>query len=291
MPTLYILDVKHGNSSVLFDNGTVIIDAGNNRYLFDFLEQHKVEKVDAMLLSHADADHIGGLKRIIEEGSIKVAAIYFNADTKKDSDLWFDLVYSIQEYNDSNDNPIYTSPLTTDSKVQLTQGQVNLEILAPKPAFIATGKNYKKEKANSNSISAVIRLVYQNQPIALLPADIDQIGLDNLLKYQIDIQAWLLIFPHHGGKAGKDINIFTHQICHAVQPEHIIFSIGKNKDKFPLKDVIETIQKEVPSTCMYTTNFSEIFQDIIQQSDKHKNCTGSIHIDFSQQPLILNFIK
>ena len=44
MPSFYILDVGHGNSAVLIDrDGVVVIDAGPNTVLLDFLIDHHIQ--------------------------------------------------------------------------------------------------------------------------------------------------------------------------------------------------------------------------------------------------------
>jgi beta-lactamase superfamily II metal-dependent hydrolase len=61
MPVLYILDVKHGNSTVLIDTkGIVVIDTGLRSDLLQFLVDNELTKIDVLILSHADKDHIGG---------------------------------------------------------------------------------------------------------------------------------------------------------------------------------------------------------------------------------------
>ena len=74
-------------------------------------------------------------------------------------------------------------------------------------------------------------------PIALLPGDIDQIGLEHLFEDNSDIQAWLLVFPHHGGRPGAgDVREFTNVLCNKVQPKIVVFSIRENRKDFPNKE-------------------------------------------------------
>ena len=58
-PNLTILDVGHGNAAVLADTGgVVVIDCGKGGTLLDYLETVGIKKVDVLLISHADSDHI-----------------------------------------------------------------------------------------------------------------------------------------------------------------------------------------------------------------------------------------
>lgn len=295
MPNFYIVDVKHGNSAVLIDTkGIVVVDAGNGSKLLEFLSEKNISQIDVLLLSHADSDHIGGVMALLNSGVIEIKAIYVNPDATKNSTLWDDLTYSLYD-RDKQNEITFELNITPNLTGKINQGEVHIEILAPSKYLIAKGSgstDRKKNKLTTNSISAIVRFIHQNKPIILIPGDIDQIGLDNLLQDSNDISAWLLVFPHHGGHAGKDIKGFTTQICQAVQPEKVVFSIGDNSNRFPLKEVIETISSTLQSSSMYTTNYSDIFRaHIIQYPNLHKNSVGHIHLDFSKTPFTLTFIR
>ena len=62
LPNLTILDVGHGQCVVLQDaRGTVIFDAGSGPTLLEFLHESGIAEIDAVIISHADADHLSGL--------------------------------------------------------------------------------------------------------------------------------------------------------------------------------------------------------------------------------------
>jgi competence protein ComEC len=295
MPNFYIVNVKHGNSAVLIDTkGIVIVDAGNGSNLLEFLLSKKITVIDVLLLSHSDSDHIGGVMALLDSGIVDIKNIYINPDAIKNSETWDSLVWTL--YNCDKDNKINFQPsITPDLTGTINQGMVNIEILAPNKYLVAKGSggnDRDKRKITTNSISAVVRLIYKENPIILLAGDIDKIGLDNLLNDNKSIKSWLLVFPHHGGHARGDIKEFTKQICQLVQPEQIVFSIGDNTNRFPLKEVVETISENLQNTCMYTTNHSDVFQSHISQITAlaHQNAVGHIHIDFTLTPLVLNFI-
>jgi len=293
MPACYVVDVKHGNSTVVVNEQVVIIDTGNRSYLLEFLDSKNIRKIDTILLSHADEDHIGGVMALLAAG-IEVKAIYLNPDATKKSAVWDDLIYVLCDF-DAEGKLSFMPSLTSDLNGKCDCGDVQIEVLAPSKYLVGKGcgsKDKQKRIILTNSISAVIRLIYQGTPVVLLPGDIDHIGLDHV---SCDMKARLLVFPHHGGHCGrnKDVKVFTQEICKKVQPEKIIFSIGKNTDKFPLQDVIETISFNLRNTCMYTTNHSDIFQVHIENISEppHQNDVGNVHIDFTKEPLELIFTK
>ncbi len=295
IPSLYVLDVGNGNSSVLVDTeGTIVIDAGPKTGLLDFLTSNEIYEIDVLLLSHADLDHIGGAIALILSDEIKVKKVYLNPDSTKSSAIWDDLVYAL--YNSHNrEELLFETSLTTGLSGKLNQGRVNVEVLAPNQYIVAKGpgnKDNKGRKLTSNSISVVIRLSLEDKPFALLPGDIDHVGLANLFEDHPNMQAWLLVFPHHGGRSGAgDIIKFTHLLCEMVQPMTIIFSIRENIKEFPNIDVIESITQTLDKVSMFTTRSSETFAEFIKgtSSEFHSDCVGNISLDFKGFPPTINF--
>jgi competence protein ComEC len=178
MPNFYIVNVKHGNSAVLIDTkGIVIVDAGNGSNLLEFLLSKKITVIDVLLLSHSDSDHIGGVMALLDSGIVDIKNIYINPDAIKNSEIWDSLVWTL--YNCDKDNKINFQPsITPDLTGTINQGMVNIEILAPNKYLVAKGSggnDRDKRKITTNSISAVVRLIYKENPIILLAGDIDKI--------------------------------------------------------------------------------------------------------------------
>ncbi len=85
-PRVVILDVGHGNSAVLHDErGLVVIDAGLRGTLEEYLQTCKQADVVALLISHSDADHLGGASNILLNENVRVAAVYLNPDSQQGS--------------------------------------------------------------------------------------------------------------------------------------------------------------------------------------------------------------
>lgn len=295
MPSFYILDVSHGNCSVLIDtNGVTVIDAGPGADLLDFLVKRNISRIGILLLSHSDKDHISGTMGLLATSEIRIDRVYLNSDSIKKSVLWDDLVYAL--YDQSKGGNLNFEPsLTPHLNGKLNQGQVEVEVLAPNQYIAAKGpggKDRKGRKLSSNSISAVIRISYNRKSFAILPGDLDQIGLDNLLEDVNDVHAWLAVFPHHGGRPGSgEMNSFTSLFCEAVNPEIVVFSIGDNEENFPRKEVVEAIEKFSPSSYMFTTKSSGVLISHIEQSGNHshKDCVGNISFHLEKYPPDLVF--
>jgi competence protein ComEC len=287
MPNLYVVNVKHGNSAVLVDRtGIIVFDAGRRTELLEFLCTKKITQIDILLLSHADADHIGGAMALINSQKFKIKKVYINSDIKE-TKIFDDLVWTL--YNNPS---IKLEPsITPNLNGSLDLGDVSIEVLAPSTYLAvkaAGGKDRKGRTIASNTISAVIKLKYNNDNIALLPGDIDTIGLDNLLEDNKDVEARILIFPHHGGSPGGiKIIEFADKICEITKAELIIFSIDDNDKEYPKLEVIDCITNKFKNAIMLTTGSSNILKNyiIINPKCKHKNGVGHIEIDLDTAPL------
>ena len=68
-----ILDVGHGNSTVIETSaGCAVFDTGQRTQLIDFLRLKSITKIKYVVLSHADADHIGGLIAILSDERLSI---------------------------------------------------------------------------------------------------------------------------------------------------------------------------------------------------------------------------
>ena len=204
MAELSILDVGHGNCAVLFDTGGVsVFDAPTGDILLKTLEQRGIKEISLVIVSHADADHLGGILSLLL--TCDVREIYINPDTSKHTELWQDFRTVLKVRADEG-HPIEVKVgLTTSDTGQLRRGGINIEVLAPTPPLAlggVGGRDLQGRRLSSNSLSAVLRLSGEGVPSTLLPGDLDAVGLENLLDSGIDAQAKVLVFPHHGGHSG-----------------------------------------------------------------------------------------
>jgi competence protein ComEC len=267
-----------------------VIDAGRGPELLDFLIRNKISKVDILILSHADEDHIAGVMGVLNTDEIEIDNVYLNTDSSKGSDIWDDLAYTLHNYHKLGEIKNFSNYITPNLNGKLNRGEITVEVLGPNSYIAAKGPgstDRKGRKITTNSISAAIRLLYKNKPIVILPGDIDDLGLSYLLEDCNDIKAWLAVFPHHGGYSGKgEIVEFTSCFCSYIRPEIIVFSIGRNIKDFPNKHVVDTIATAYQDVTMLSTGHSETFEAYIKDNSicTHRNSVGTITIKVDVQP-------
>lgn len=72
-----------------------------------------------------------------------------------------------------------------------------------------------------------------------------------------DIRADMLIFPHHGGHTNSpDETQFARELCQRVQPNKVIFSIGRGRYGTPRQEIIEGVRAARPSAHILCTQLS-----------------------------------
>jgi beta-lactamase superfamily II metal-dependent hydrolase len=298
-PNVTILDVGHGNCAVLVDDKVVVVDAGPGATLLDFLEAEGIKEISVVLISHADEDHIKGLVSLFESQTVVVRLVRINSDGIKNSPTWNDLMYLLDEANKAG-RVRFEVGLTTNQTGDFDTGRIHIEILAPTPGLAAKGpgsRDHKGRKLSSNSMSAVIRLLRQGKPKLLLPGDIDEVGLDNVLESGADISAEIAVFPHHGGGASSDnLSGFASSFCKAAQPEKLVFSIGRGKYDTPRPEVVAAAVHEIPKVRVLCTQLSEHCASQLPKSDpghltgkvskgkeSRRCCAGSISVSLAEK--------
>lgn len=260
-PELIILDVGHGNCTLIRDaNDLIVIDCPPGGTLAETLEHLSIKEILHILISHSDADHIGGIIDLLSNEDIKIHNVHLNPDAIKKSEIWLDLRIALKDARQRGTN--VSSELTTTKTGSLNTGSVNIEVLAPTPELIlggAGGTDLQERRLTSNSISAVIGIVHDSHRVAILAADIDNVGFDNLIQEKKSFSADILIFPHHGGRSGGgDSKKFAQQFCSFIQPKLIIFSIDRNRfSNNPRAEIIEGLRSSVPDAHILCTQLSQ----------------------------------
>jgi beta-lactamase superfamily II metal-dependent hydrolase len=278
--TLAIVDVGHGSAAVAVADGrVVIIDAGPKVGLLEYLSDQNIKEVDLLLLSHADQDHISGLICLLGARTINISRIRLNSDSRKDSEVWGDLLYELAD-NAKVGRTNVSFSITTGQTKEFSDERLGIEVLAPSIQLAGKGPGGQTrdgKKITAHMVSAVIRILRGGKPIAVLFGDLDQAGLHELVAEKLDATASLLVFPHHGGGAGTtDLSDFAKQLCELVQPQIVAFSIGRGRYRTPQPSVVKTIKdwnKDVRIAC---TQLSEYCAAEIKMAD-----TAHLHPAFA----------
>jgi competence protein ComEC len=302
-----VLDVGHGNSTIIKDeSGIVIIDAGTRSTLLEFLLEQGIDYIDTLLISHADQDHIGGIVAILSSGRFHIGRVRLNTDSLKGTDVWDDLLYELDRMGIDSGLDFRPS-LTINDVDEYNLSYFKIQVLGPSNYLAGKGPgsvDRQGRRITTNSISAVIRILDNlDNPILLLPGDVDDIGLDDLIEHYPNVPAPILVFPHHGGLPGPQgiVEGFTLRLTNFIQPATVIFSIERS-DRYntPRPEIVSALlsySKDIRVMCtelsghcagdvpmVPPTHLAGVYA---QGHEDRKCCAGSIIIDFSLSNPIL----
>lgn len=258
---LFVLDVGHGNCTVVSTSvdEVVVIDIGRSHTLLEFLSEQNIKKVKTVYISHADEDHIGGLHGLLTATDVTVEKVVLNCDSMKETKVWDDVIYELDRAHFDG---------TVDFCIGLVSGHVDcqngVEIRTLGPSHYLAGKGAGSKdrsgrRITSNSISAVIRVSVSGRQVAILPGDLDKVGLDDLLNHveDSDLQADVLVFPHHGSLSEPTTtSTFVQRLLSAISPNAVIFSIGRGHYRTPNPQLIGVLRETMPNTRIICTQLS-----------------------------------
>jgi competence protein ComEC len=225
--SLTVLDVGQGlaavvrtrNNALLFDTGPAYSleqDAGH-RVVLPYLRAVGVRELDAMVVSHRDVDHAGGMLSVLAE--IAPSARWMG--------------YAPQ------DSLAYRHCVA--GQTWMWDG-VEFSFLHPQEA------DYAVTGIKSNDMGCVLR-INAGGKVALLTADIEAKSEARLVVCAHDsLRAHVLVAPHHGSKTSS-----TDAFLEAVKPQHAIITAGyRNRFAHPHADVVA--RYEARNTAIWRTD-------------------------------------
>lgn len=164
---------------------TILIDAGlpmAGPGIVRYLERIGVKKIDLLLLSHDDPDHIGGMVDVVR--SLPVGEFWTSPRPNKGA-LHRQLLAELAQKK-------VPSRIVKRGTTHTFEPGVQLDVLAPHNPWLRT---LGRITANPNSL--VVRLTY-GETRFLFTGDIYTKTEQRLLQEQADLRCHLLKVPHHG---------------------------------------------------------------------------------------------
>ncbi|MGW3808475.1 ComEC/Rec2 family competence protein [Micromonospora sp. NPDC005113] len=244
---LAVLDVGHGNTAIIRDGDElVMVDCSLSAAVVGELARTESRHVKYLVISHSDSDHMRGAARLLALG-FSFDVIFANADSAKDSEAWEDFRLRVDEEVRAGrskltgvhvGNPYEIS--TQRAKFEVIHPDANLSLVGP-----TRTRRARAGLLTSNDCSAVLRVHIGGRPMALLAGDLTAAGFERIKSAGLDMRAPILVFPHHGGRSGaSDDRVFAMQLCDAVQPEHVIFSHGRNSGHgTPRQEILDGVRQ------------------------------------------------
>lgn len=224
------LDVGEGDGAVIRtpSGQTVVVDGGNARLgetatpeerpgkVADYLVYRQVRRVDLLVATHPDADHLYGLVSVVEQWPVGLA-LYSGREA--DDAGWRRFRQALVERHE---------PLVRPERGWQTDlgGGVRLQILNPPARPIPSGRP-------DNDEGLVLRLSYRAVSF-LFTADIEAPAEADLVRSNACLRSTVLKVPHHGSRTSS-----TESFLAAVSPAWAVLSVGPNGYGLPVPAVVE----------------------------------------------------
>jgi competence protein ComEC len=231
------IDVGHGDSILVeFPKGRrMLIDGGGlpedrfdigKNVIAPFLWKRKIQRIDTLVLTHPDPDHLKGLNFIASQFRI---GQFWEGGLRTDSEPYLELENTLRR------RKIERVFLHEGTPSQMING-VEISILNP-PAR-PSGPLVQPAPTLLNNESLVMRLRFKNF-ILLLTGDIEKEAEERMIKRGYPLRAQVLKVPHHGSSSSSSAFFLE-----KVRPDYAILSVGsRNIGHLPHPEVIERYKR------------------------------------------------
>ena len=184
------LDVGHGQAilaelpggaNILFDAGSLSRSDIGTRVIAPFLQYSGIGKLDAVVISHGDIDHINGIPEVVDDcrtGFVYASNAFFEDKRQTSGFLRDELKQKNIAAREINDFP------------QIV-GSATVKVLWPDKDVL------ENDRISDNDKSIVTMIEYAGRRI-LICSDIEKFAQREILRLYPDLKADVLIAPHHG---------------------------------------------------------------------------------------------
>ncbi len=186
-----ILAQMPGKANILFDAGSLYNNDAGRRIVTAFLDYSGISKIDAIIISHNDVDHINAIPEIVEH--CRVGTVYANEAFIHNKDEWGTAKFLRNWFNQ---NGLKIESLS--KTLNISKG-VNIKIIWPNE------KICQNEQLSDNDKSAVLLIEFAGNGI-LLCSDIEKFAQRQLLQFFPNLKSEVIVVPHHGSNNTLDID-------------------------------------------------------------------------------------
>lgn len=215
------IDVGQGDSTLITTqyNKKILIDGGGSEFgstfdvgektLLPYLLKKKIHKLDYVIISHFDSDHVGGILTILEKLNVK--NIIIGKQFEK-SENYEEFIKVIQ------DKKMKIYNVEAGQRINIDK-DTYIDILWPDSANVITNNIL-----NNNSL--VCKVNYKETTM-LFTGDIEEIAEEAILnKYEKSLQILksdIIKVAHHGSKTSS-----KKELLKCIKPKIALIGVGKN---------------------------------------------------------------
>ncbi len=238
---IYFLDVGQGDCCLIKtpEGKNILIDGGEgNSEKYDYgknvvvpyLLDRRITKLNYLIISHFDSDHVGGVISVIKELKVESIIIGKQFETNENLEYFFEIIKS---------KNIPIKVVEAGDKICIEKNLIFYTLWPSSENLI------KENVLNNNSL--VCKLIYKDFS-CIFTGDIEEIAEKELVEKYKDsniLKSNILKVAHHGSKTSS-----TREFLEKVKPEYALIGVGKNNNfGHPSNITIEKLKE------MYCTIF------------------------------------
>ena len=220
--SVHIIDVGQGDSIFIQtpENKRILMDAGDEdaeHTVYSYLKRRGVKKIDVLIATHPDTDHIGSMDYIIDK--FKISHFYM-PEAKTDSEAFYNLLDSCRDKNLKIEYLIKGDILKIDSST-------TMEILSPSTI------------TDKNNLNSIVSLLNYKGYEFLFTGDAEKENESEILSSCNLPDIEFLKAGHHGSSSSS-----TDEFIAKLKPEAVAISCGYNNDYgHPHRSVLDTFRE------------------------------------------------
>lgn len=221
---VHFIDVGQSDSTLIISGGhAMLIDAGDNSQgtaIQLYLQKQGIDSLDYLVLTHTDADHIGGADVIITKFDVDMV---FMGNYEKDNATYRDVIQALDEKGLSFSTPQAGSVYAL--------GAADFTIIAPVGSY---------SDPNNSSIGLLLE---NGETRFLFTGDAEETAEADIVEYcaeaGVDITADVYQAGHHGSSTSS-----SQALLDAVMPSYAVISCGQdNSYGFPHAEVLNSFRE------------------------------------------------
>ena len=220
--SVHIIDVGQGDSIFIqtIEDKRILIDAGDEEAehtVYSYLKRKGVKKIDVLIATHPDTDHIGSMDYIIDK--FKISHFYM-PDAKTDSEAFYNLLDSCRDKN-------LKIEYLTKGDVLKIDSSTTMEILSPSTI------------TDKNNLNSIVSLLNYKGYEFLFTGDAEKENESEILSSCNLPDIEFLKAGHHGSSSSS-----TNEFIEKLKPDAVAISCGYNNDYgHPHRSVLDTFRE------------------------------------------------
>ena len=204
--SIYFFNAGKADSCVISDGEhNIMIDTGESTLTADILSyfsQNKITKLDCLIITHFDKDHVGSASAIIENIAVDTV---FQSNVPKDSEYYTAYLNALEKKD--------ITPTTVSGNYDLTLGEMTIQI---------NGSQTVYEKNESNNSSLITSLFYGDTSFIFM-GDAQNDRLKDFIAQNSNTYDFVKI-PYHGNYQKQLDNLLK-----SINPQYAVITSSKEE--------------------------------------------------------------